>query len=178
MGSELGTTTETKPVARVDGLGIFYITFASVWTTVLLSAMSYLWIKRSHHVLRIRGLPISFAGILMMHIYWNCVMTGYVYGPLMPEVAEYWIMGIWLPLGIALFHASNTRFLYVANAQRKYAKRTTEPYRIFTRRPGRISLRESLKVWWEQLDYSKKTLTTVGIGMSLHVSCPPLLSMT
>ncbi|MCQ6512891.1 hypothetical protein NPN18_24290, partial [Vibrio parahaemolyticus] len=79
-------------------------------------------------------------------------------------------MGIWLPLGIALFHASNTRFLYVANAQRKYAKRSAEPYRIFTRRPGRISLREPVKVWWQQLDYNKKTLASVAVGMSLQVS--------
>lgn len=168
--SELGTTAETKPQARVNGLGIFYIIFATAWTCVLFGAMAYLWARRKTQVLRIRGLPISFAGILMMHIYWCCVVTGYVYGPLMPEVAEYWIMGIWLPLGIALFHASNTRFLYVANAQKKYAKRTAEPYRIFTRRPGRISLRESVKVWWQQLDYSNKTLSVVGIGMSLHVS--------
>ncbi|KAJ3474444.1 hypothetical protein NLG97_g9843 [Lecanicillium saksenae] len=168
--SELGTTADTKPEARVNGLGIFYIVFSIVWTMTLLGAMSYLWMKRKTQILRIRGLPISFAGILLMHVYWCCVTTGYVYGPLMPEVAEYWIMGIWLPLGVALFHASNTRFLYVANAQKKYAKRTAEPYRIFTRRPGRISLRESIKVWWQQLDYSKKTLATVGVGMSLHVT--------
>ncbi|KAJ2962417.1 hypothetical protein NQ176_g10937 [Zarea fungicola] len=111
MGSELGNTPDTKPVARVDGVGIFYITFATVWSLVLFAAMAYLWIKRKTQVLRIRGLPIAFVGILFMHIYWICVVTGYVYGPLMPEVAEYWIMGIWLPLGIALFHASNTRFL-------------------------------------------------------------------
>ncbi|KAM3513344.1 hypothetical protein MY11210_003028 [Beauveria gryllotalpidicola] len=170
MGSELGNTAKTKPEARVNGLGIFYIILAVAWTGILLGAMLYLWTKRKTQILRIRGLPISFAGILLMHVYWVCVVTGYVYGPLMPEVAEYWIMGIWLPLGIALFHASNTRFLYVANAQRKYAKRTAEPYRIFTRRPGRISLRESVKVWWQQLDYNKKTLASVAVGMSLQVS--------
>ncbi|TQV92779.1 Regulator of G protein signaling superfamily [Cordyceps javanica] len=170
MGSELGNTAETKPETRLNGLGVFYIVFAIVWTLTLFGGMAYLWLRRNTQILRIRGLPISFAGILLMHVYWVCATTGYVYGPLMPEVAEYWIMGIWLPLGIALFHASNTRFLYVANAQKKYAKRTTEPYRIFTRRPGRVSLREAVKVWWQQLDYSNKTLATVGVGMSLHVS--------
>ncbi len=170
MGSELGSTADMKPEARLNGLGIFYIVLSVVWTGTLLGAMAYLWTKRKTQILRIRGLPISFAGILLMHFYWICVTTGYVYGPLMPEEAEYWIMGIWLPFGIALFHASNTRFLYVAHAQKKYAKRTAEPYRIFTRRPGRISLRESVKVWWLQLDYSKKTLATVAVGMSLHVS--------
>lgn len=170
MGSELGTTAETKPEARLNGLGIFYLTFAAVWTCGLFGGMAYLWTKRNTQILRIRGLPISFAGILLMHVYWLCVVTGYTYAPLMAEVIEYWIMGLWLPLGIAMFHASNTRFLYVANAQKKYAKRSTEPYRIFTRRPGRISLRESVKVWWEQLDYSNKTLATVAVGMSLQVT--------
>jgi hypothetical protein len=31
-------------------------------------------------------------------------------------------MGIWFPLGIALFHASNLRFLHVAKLQKKFAR--------------------------------------------------------
>jgi hypothetical protein len=170
MGSEMGITADTKPVARLDGVGIFWITFATGWTVALASAMAFLYIKRNTPVLRIRGLPLSFGAVFLLHMYWICVSTGYVYGPLMPEVAEFWIMGLWLPFGIALFHASNSRFLYVANAQKKYARRTTEPYRIFTRRPGRISLRESAKLWWKQLDYTNKTLSLVATGMTLHVS--------
>lgn len=174
MGSEMGITADTKPVANLDGVGIFWITFATVCTVALASAMAFLFIKRSTPILRIRGLPLSFGAVFWLHMYWIAVETGYVYGPLMPVVVEFWIMGLWLPFGIALFHASNSRFLYVANAQKKYARRTTEPYRIFTRRPGRISLRESAKLWWKQLDYTNKVLSLVATGMTLHVSTDAL----
>jgi hypothetical protein len=39
----------------------------------------------------------------------------------MPKDAEYWIMGTYLPCGIALFHALNSWFLHVAKHQWKYA---------------------------------------------------------
>jgi hypothetical protein len=31
-------------------------------------------------------------------------------------------MGTWFPLGIALFHASNLRFLHVAKLQKQFAR--------------------------------------------------------
>lgn len=168
MGSELGKTVDTKPQVRLNGLGIFWLTFGVAWTLILLGGIAFLWIRRNMPILRVRGLPLSIGAVLLMHVYWVCVTTGYVYGPVMPEVAEYWIMGLWLPFGVALFHASNSRFLYVADAQRKFSKHNAEPYRIYTRRPGRLSLRESIKMWWIQLDYSNKTLMVVSAGMAFQ----------
>lgn len=170
MGSELGITADTKPVARLDSVGVFWLTFGIAWTLVLFSGIAFLFVRRKTPILRVRGLPLSIGSVLLLHVYWFCVTTGYVYAPLMPEVVEYWIMGIWFPFGIALFHANNSRFLYVANAQKKYATPNREPFKIYTRRPGRLSLRESVRIWWQLLDYTKKTLLTVAIGMAFQVS--------
>ncbi|KAG5999274.1 hypothetical protein E4U54_001960 [Claviceps lovelessii] len=165
MGSELGITPDTKPVARLDSLGIFWVTFAISWTVILFSAMTFLWCKRDMPILNVRGLSLSFAAITLLHVYWFCVTTGYVYGPLMPEVAEFWIMGIWLPFGVALFHASNTRFLYVANAQKQYInKRVQTGY--FGQRPR---IRKTLVARWQMLAYTKKVLIIVGLGMVFHL---------
>lgn len=167
---DFGNTVDTKPTVRLDGLGVFWLVFAIAWTCILFCGVGFLYSRRKMQILRVRGLPLSIGSVLLLHVYWVCVTTGYVYGPVMPEVAEYWIMGLWLPFGIALFHANNSRFLYVANAQKKYARPTVEPYRIYTRRAGRLSLRKSIRVWWEQLDYTNKTLLTVALGMAFQVS--------
>lgn len=161
MGSEFGIAEDTKPELRLNAVGIFYICFASIWTVILLCGMTFLWVRRDMPILRIRGLPLSFAAISFMHLYWLAVQLGYWYGPLMPEVAEFWIMGIWFPFGIALFHASNSRFLYVADAQRKFIRSET---------PSIVIDRRSLLGRWRSIDYNRRTLITVFIGMGLQVS--------
>lgn len=166
MGSEFGITPETKPTARLDRVGIFWIIFAVSWSVILLCGMGFLYLKRAMPILRIRGLGLSLGAVSLLHCYWVCVTTGYVYGPLMPEVAEYWIMGIWLPFGVALFHASNCRFLYVANAQKKYVKKTVDNGWA----GQRPRIRKTLVARWKLLAYSEKMLILIGLGMSCHVS--------
>lgn len=162
MGSEFGITKDTKPELRLGAVGIFWIVFALAWTAILLGGMAFLWVRREMPILRIRGLPLSFAAITFMHLYWLAVQLGYWYGPLMPEVAEFWIMGLWFPFGIALFHASNSRFLYVADAQRKFLQKSEAPSLPVAR--GNLLGR------WRQMDYNRRTLSLIFTGMGLHVS--------
>lgn len=169
MGSEFGVTPDTKPEARLDGVGIFWIVFAVSWTLILIGGMTFLWTKRDMPILRIRGLSLSFAAITLLHCYWFAVTTGYVYGALMPEVAEFWIMSIWFPFGIALFHASNSRFLYVANAQKKYVKKTVD----LGWDGQRPRIRKTLVARWKMLAYTKRVLILVGLGMAAHVCIRP-----
>lgn len=166
MGSEFGVTPDTKPEARFGAVGVFYLVLAVSWTVILLGGMTFLWAKRDMPILRIRGLSLSFAAITLLHCYWFAVATGYVYGPLMPEVAEFWIMSIWFPFGIALFHASNSRFLYVANAQKKYVKKTVD-VGWDGQRPR---IRKTLVARWKMLAYTKRVLILISLGMAAHVS--------
>ncbi|KAH6605342.1 regulator of g signaling superfamily [Trichoderma cornu-damae] len=160
MGSEFGITSDTKPELRLGALGIFWMVFTAVWTVILLAGMIFLWIQREMPILRIRGLPLSFAAIALMHLYWIAVQLAYWYGPLMPEVAEFWIMSIWFPFGIALFHASNSRFLYVADAQRRFIQKSEAP--------SLPVARGDLLGRWRQLDYNRRILISVCTGMGLH----------
>ncbi|KAM0247380.1 hypothetical protein ACHAQJ_009866 [Trichoderma viride] len=161
MGSEFGITKDTKPELRLGAVGIFWIVFALAWTAILLGGMTFLWVRREMPILRIRGLPLSFAAITLMHMYWLAVQLGYWYGALMPEVAEFWIMGLWFPFGIALFHASNSRFLYVADAQRKFIQKSQTP--VLPIASGNLLGR------WRQLDYNRRTFVLISTGMVLHV---------
>lgn len=70
---------------------------------------------------------------------------------------QYWVMGLWYPLGFALLHASNTRFLHVAKQQRRFAQGES-----YTRQCSRSGLLGGMS-------YTKKIMVTVGIGMSIQV---------
>ncbi|KAK3335221.1 hypothetical protein B0T19DRAFT_2825 [Cercophora scortea] len=172
-GSEFGTTPETKPEARVDGVAIWWLTFAAVWTAILASAMVFLHRKRDKPALRMRSLPLTFAGIVLLHLYWISVQIGYTIGPLAPEVAEFWIMSVWYPFGIALFQASNSQFLHVAKAQARFADPPNEIKTRYsekklldlqqtTRKPGWIA---SLR----GMDYAKRMFLSVTIGMTVQL---------
>lgn len=127
-------------------------------------AMTFLYLRRDMPILRIRGLPLSFAAVFLLHCYWLAVQAGYIYGVLMPETAEFWIMGIWFPFGVALFQASNSRFLYVAKAQQQYVQRGSDSVRN-----PRLIRRKSILGLFQQLDYTNKMLLLVGLGMAFQL---------
>jgi hypothetical protein len=155
--------TPAQPQPRLDGLGIFWIVFTLVWTFIVAGGMYFLWRRRDMPMLRIRELPLSFAAVILLHLYWGAIQTGYVYFPLFTPEGEYWIMSLYFPFGIALFHASNSRFLYVAKQQKElFGSEEKSPYKQRVR-PN------SLRSRFQSLDYSKKILVTIGLGMAVQV---------
>ncbi|KAF4425152.1 hypothetical protein FACUT_10057 [Fusarium acutatum] len=150
---------DEKPHARFEGIAILWIAFSSVWTILLVAGMAFLYSRRDMSILRIRGLLLSFGSIILLHLYWIAVQWVYVVALLFPPAAEFWIMSIWLPFGIALFHASNSRFLYVAKSQKN----------LFASNNARLKServqKQGLIGRFSNLNYSKRMLVLVGLGM-------------
>lgn len=162
MGSEFGVTAESKPELNLDSVGIWWATWASVWTFLLLCGMGYLVYRRDTPTLRIRGIGLSLAAVVLLHLYYFSVQFGYIVGAMAPGDCEYWIMGTYLPLGIALFHASNSRFLYVAKAQKKYLNRLADEPVKSKRNMGIFSR-------FKKQDYTTRMVILVGLGMVFQV---------
>lgn len=158
---------ETKPTARVDSLAIFYAVLAGTWTCCLVAGVTFLLRNRDSPILRIRGIALSIFAVGFLHCYWVSVQFGYTTGPVMPGDAEYWIMSTWLPLGIALFHASNTRFLHVARAQRRFV--AYEKVEAGQQTNGR---RKGLLARFHRMGHTSKVFALVGAGMVFHVRSP------
>lgn len=154
------------PGVAFDGVGIFWSVLAIVWTCILATGMIFLYTKRHMPMLRIRSLPLSFGAVICLHLYWLAVQLGYVYGALMPTAIEFWIMSIYFPFGIALFQASNSQFLHVSKAQKRFAG--TDSFDSFREKPqkGKPTLFERFR----KLDYARRVLIYVGIGMAGQVS--------
>ncbi|KAF4983468.1 hypothetical protein FZEAL_1197 [Fusarium zealandicum] len=152
---------------RWDKVGVFYISFCAVWTTLLFAGMAFCWFHRHNTILRLRGLPLSFSAITFLHLYWMLGQLVYPIGVSFPTVLaydiQYFFMGIWFPLGIALFHASNSRFLHVAKLQRQF----TNPE---IRKSTRCNVSETS--WLSRLrnmDYTKRIMMFIGLGMVVQI---------
>jgi hypothetical protein len=102
-------------------LGWAYIAFASAWTIVLIGAMLFLHRHRQLPFLQNRKLPLLFTAIVLLHIYAASCFVGFTIGPVIPCDAQFWVMSIYLPFGMALLQAANTQFLHVAGQQKKFA---------------------------------------------------------
>lgn len=151
---------------KMDGVKIFWAVFATAWTLLLVGGFVFLFTRRRMPVVRIRGLPLSCAAIVLLHVYWVAVQLGPIYGYLVPPQTEFWIMGIYLPFGIALFQASNSRFLHVAKAQKKYAHTGGQR----PPRPPAQTSRWPLVARIRRYDYTVKMLSIIFAGMVLQVS--------
>jgi hypothetical protein len=147
--------------ANLHGLGIFWVVFASTWTLIVLAGMIFLCAHRSAPSLRIRGLPLFFAAVVLLHMYWTLVQLWYVIGGLAPEVVEFWVMSVLYPCGIGLFQAANSQFLHVAKAQAR-----------FLRHGGAtpVDQRKGLLGKIGRMEYTRRMLLFVGLGMVVQVS--------
>ena len=105
---------------NLDHLGILYLTIAGLWTVILLIGVSLLVKNRHLPYIRIRNVPLVVSAVCTLHVYWVLCFAAYVMNGFFPCATEFWIMSIYLPLGIALYHASNTQLLYIASLQTKY----------------------------------------------------------
>lgn len=137
---------------------IFWATWGTVWSVCLFSGMGFLWYKRNLPFIKVRGIGLSFVAIGFLHVYYLAIQYSQLWTSF-PEQVEYWVMGIYLPIGWALFHASNSRFLYVAKQQRRFAgQNNVERVNWFERKLGLHRYR-----------FNKRMIITVGICLGIQM---------
>lgn len=162
-------TLPPAPHPNWDRVGVMYISLCASWTFVLLCGMGVCWFFRRSPIIRVRGLPLSFSAIALLHVYWILGQITYPVGQTMPLVLaydiQYFFMGVYYPLGVALFHASNLRFLHVAKLQKQF----TQPELL----PSAKSVYHRRRASWigrlREMDYIKKVFLGIGIGMVVQV---------
>ncbi|RCI12756.1 hypothetical protein L249_0529, partial [Ophiocordyceps polyrhachis-furcata BCC 54312] len=165
MGSEVGVKPVSKHDYIITPVSIWWASWACIWTVAVVAGVSYLIARRRSPVLRIRGLSLTLAAITLLHLYFISVQCANIWGPLMPGDAEFWIMGTYLPFGIALFHASNSRFLHVAKLQKKYMHRRNS---ISSDETAQSENKGGIIRRFRRLDYTSKILITVGSGILIQ----------
>ena len=103
-----------------DSLGQLYLILACAWTFLLLCGIAFLIRNRKLPFLCMRKLPLGILAVASLHVYWVLCMLAYILNGYFACSMEYWIMSTYLPLGIALYQASNTQLLHVAGLQKQF----------------------------------------------------------
>ncbi|KAL8902966.1 MAG: hypothetical protein Q9171_007551 [Xanthocarpia ochracea] len=103
--------------ANLDGWGILQLVFAILYTIVLVVLCGILWTQRHHPIIRMRKIPLAIAAVLVLHVYVVLVLIVYPLNGKFPCSAEFWIMSIYLPIGIGLFQAQNQQLLLISRGQ-------------------------------------------------------------
>lgn len=88
---------------NLDPLGIGYIVIAILYTIFLSVELFFLYRRREAFCIRIRNIKVVLAAVSMLHIYLIVVLLVYPWNGLFPCAAEFWIMSVFLPSGMAFF---------------------------------------------------------------------------
>ncbi|OTB14114.1 hypothetical protein K445DRAFT_23893 [Daldinia sp. EC12] len=170
MADQVQPDIYSLPVSppNFDRVGTFYVAFCATWTFLLLLGMAFLISNRRNPILKVRGIGLSLAAIGFLHVYWILAQITYPIGLTMPIIAaytvQYFFMGIWFPLGVAMFHASNTRFLYVAKMQKRYMESSG-----YEKKPGCNGGSTSWLCRLRNLDYPTRVLIYIGLAGVVQV---------
>lgn len=163
-----------------DRIGWAYMALFIVWNLALAAGMTFLWIHRELPSLKMRRIPLLLAGVFSLHVYAALCIIVYPVGAAFNCTVEFWVMSIWLPFGIALFHASNSQFLHLASRQKHFASMSSLKDRKSideTRAQAIASSRWSrIFAGLERADNINRTLIGIGIGMVVQVNLSQHLS--
>jgi len=153
-------------VVNWDDLGKFYAVIIILWTALLVFGVVWLVLHRQLQFIRIRNLPLAISSTLFLHIYLVKIFLAYTTNGHFLCSAEYWIMSIYLPLGIALYQAYLVQLRSVWEQQQKLVSPGSSLYE--TERKGLLQR-------WRSLSSLRKSYCFIGIGMVIQVSTPFVL---
>jgi hypothetical protein len=92
---------------NLDALGIAYVAITIIYTLIVSGELYLLYRHRDAFCVRIRNIRAVFAAVSMLHIYLVLVLLVYPWNGLFPCSAEFWIMSIFLPCGMAFFQGNH-----------------------------------------------------------------------
>lgn len=164
MANETLAAAPPAPQLNTGPVSIFFMVWGVTWTMLLVLGMTFLYYNRAMPLVRVRGLRLTFAAVILLHLYWIVCQFGLLIFELVPPEVMFWIMGMYVPWGIALFHASNSRFLYVAEAQKRFVGKTP----AVREKPPVKNDKSLLGKFWK-LEYERRIVVVVCVGMALQV---------
>ncbi|KAJ4351098.1 hypothetical protein N0V95_004145 [Ascochyta clinopodiicola] len=160
--------------AQLGPLGWFYLAFVICWNVSLVAAMGFLWRHRELPSIRMRRIPLLFAGVTALHVYGAISIFAYPFGAYFPCSVIFWMMSILVPFGMAMFQAANTQFLHVASRQKQLAHMSTlkDHKPISEKQAEAIGNNRFKRIvsGVERADRVGRSLIFIGAGMVIQVA--------
>jgi hypothetical protein len=158
---------DMQPSINLDSLGQFFVAFAAAWTVLLLFGIAFLVGNRKLPFLRVRKLPLGILAVCTLHVYWCLCMLAYVLNGFFACSMEYWVMSTYLPIGIALYQASNTQLQHVAGIQQRIA--SEKILRVPNRKPIAFRGWRRLGAKWSSSNATQRAMACICYGITLQV---------
>ena len=159
---------------NLDGYGISQIAFIVTYTICLYTACAYLWFFRHHPVIKMRKIGLAIVSILILHVYLFMVFMVYPLNGAFPCSVEFWLMSIYLPLGIGLFQVQNQQLLIVSREQDQLLRNEHFYKPLYPRAGFKLCGPKywiwRLKLWWQGIATQSKYEWFVVVGMTVQVS--------
>ncbi|TKA79384.1 hypothetical protein B0A55_02840 [Friedmanniomyces simplex] len=166
-----------------DDLGKAYAAVLIVWTVTLCAGTVWLVVNRRIPFIKMRNLPLAIASTAFLHVYLVKIMLAYTTNGHFMCSAEFWIMSIYLPFGIALFQANITQLRSISYRQNKLLTRQMSDTSLVSVASGKKVAKVS-DVWtrWRDLNDVQKSYVFIGFFMlvqlvmtgALYASSPTL----
>jgi hypothetical protein len=154
-----------------DDLGKFYAGFIVSWTVILYAGVGFLIINRHVPFIKIRNLPLAIAAVSFLHIYLVKIFLAYTTNGHFLCSAEFWIMSIYLPFGIALFQANLAQLRSISDQQISLAY----PDKSSADACRKLGLLPQLLYRWHCLPGIKRIYSLIALGMAVQLLMTGLL---
>lgn len=154
---------------NLDGYGIGYIVFTILYTLAFFAGCGAVWYHRNHPVVRMRKISLAIISLLMLHTYLVIILLLYPWNGYWPCAAEFWVMSIYLPIGIGLFQAQNQQLLLISRGQNELMLEGELYKPLAPKADWRKRVTFHARRWWESLGKQGKYEAFVAIGITLQV---------
>jgi hypothetical protein len=107
--------------SRLDRAGVTYISICSIWTLLLIVGLTIFLCHRKVDFIRMRNPLLVSSGLLLIHVYLCLVLLLYPLNASYGCDAGFWVMSVYFPLGITVWHTANIQVLNLSSLQGKLA---------------------------------------------------------
>lgn len=158
-------------VVNFDAVGKIYVAIAVAWTVILYAGITWLILNRNLYFLRMRSIWLGIVSTSFLHLYLVKILLAYTTNGHFSCGAEFWIMSIYLPFGIALFQANMVQLHSISDRQKKLLQ--DQAFLAQEAVPLRLPQRGMRGLWmkWCALTPARRTEILIGVGMVVQV-CP------
>lgn len=164
-------------VVNWDGLAKLYASITIIWTLTLFAGVGWLYFHRRVPFIRMRNLPLAVASVAFLHVYLVKILLAYTVNGNFTCSAEFWIMSIYLPFGIALFQANVMQLASISDEQGKMVARHLNRLEEAPPTQEGWTLR---RLWerWCALTVLEKSFVFIGAGMIVQLFVTIILYAT
>lgn len=152
-------------VVNWDDLGKLYAAVVCVWTFLLLAGIIWLFLNRQRPHIRIRNLPLAIGSTLFLHVYLIKIFLAYTTNGHFLCSAEFWIMSIYLPFGIALFQAYLTQLRSLWEQQQQLVRSDDDRQAA----DAQVGSKFNLVQRWKGLSRLNRSYLLIAMGMLVQV---------